>query len=101
VRLFGFGDSKVGLRDDFDVERRQQLSKLSDLAGVVGGEDEFFHLLPTPNTEAQRAQRTQRKAIRGYTWGVDIVNGDSHHRTPSSFSFFSVFSVLSVPLCWV
>ena len=43
VRLFGFGNAELALRDHFDPEWRQQRVEFLDLLGVVRGEDELFH----------------------------------------------------------
>jgi hypothetical protein len=43
VRLLGVGDAKLGLRDDLDPERREQLAEFAELAGVARGKDELLH----------------------------------------------------------
>ena len=43
VRLFGFGNAEIALRDDFEAERGKERIQLLHLLGVVGGENEFFH----------------------------------------------------------
>ena len=57
VRLVGFGDAELGLRDDVDAERREQPAEFAQLARVAGGEDEARDHRVTTRCSAQRAQR--------------------------------------------
>ena len=43
--LLGFPDAERRLRQQLDAQRRQQRAELAQLAGVVGGENEFFHVV--------------------------------------------------------
>ena len=41
VRLWTFGNAQFLLRNDFPAERRENLAKFAQLAGIAGGDDEF------------------------------------------------------------
>src|SRR6267154_839899 len=43
VRFFCIGYTERRLRDDLHPERREQRLELAQLAGIRGGEHEFFH----------------------------------------------------------
>ena len=43
MRLFGFRHIEIRLRHGFQPERGEQRSEFAQLAGVVGGDDDFLH----------------------------------------------------------
>ena len=43
MRFFGLGNTQLRLRHDFDAERFQHMLELAQFAGVIGGDNEFFH----------------------------------------------------------
>ena len=45
MRLVGLGHAERRLRDDLDVERREDGADLVQLADVVGSDDDFVHEL--------------------------------------------------------
>jgi hypothetical protein len=49
VRLGAFGDAEVGLRRGLDLERFEDARDFAQLAGVAGGDDEFFFMSGASN----------------------------------------------------